>query len=234
MLNGAHPFADGKLHHWVAERTRRQHRRMPAKCGTTPPVSRTRSRISKATGCRPFRANRRCGSTTAASASAREPLVTGFDTHWLCQRVAEQEKPWTWHLLNWRIAAKEFAISGAEHNQRIRDKQFPQFLKETLFGNHRLVRQMQSESPHFIVDDSLAGLAKKMNALTCSLDIDPAVLQATADAFDANFAKRRACRTTTRSAASCMRASGTRPLAHLQARAAANPAPARSSPSTCN
>jgi predicted oxidoreductase len=53
-----------------------------------------------------------------------EPLVTGFDTHWLCQRVAVQEKPWTWHLLNWRIAAKEFAISGAEHNQRIRDKQF--------------------------------------------------------------------------------------------------------------
>jgi predicted oxidoreductase len=78
-----------------------------------------------------------------------EPLVTGFDTHWLCQRVAAQEKPWTWHLLNWRIAAKEFAISGAEHNQRIRDRQFPMFLKETLLGNHRLVKQMAAESPHF-------------------------------------------------------------------------------------
>jgi predicted oxidoreductase len=86
-----------------------------------------------------------------------EPLVTGFDTHWLCQRVAAQEKPWTWHLLNWRIAAKEFAISGAEHNQRIRDRQFPLFLKETLLGNHRLVKQMAAESPHFLVDDTLAG-----------------------------------------------------------------------------
>ena len=54
-----------------------------------------------------------------------EPLVTGFDTHWLCRRVAEQEKPWTWHLLNRRIALKEFAISGAEHNPAIRDKRFP-------------------------------------------------------------------------------------------------------------
>ncbi|HAU13105.1 MAG TPA: FAD-binding dehydrogenase, partial [Gammaproteobacteria bacterium] len=116
-----------------------------------------------------------------------EPLVTGFDTHWLCNRVAVQEKPWTWQLLNWRIAAKEFAISGAEHNQRIRDKQFIHFLRETLLGNHRLVRQMQKESPHFLVDDTLNGLAAKMNALTCSLDVDPAVLQATADAFDANF-----------------------------------------------
>jgi predicted oxidoreductase len=35
-----------------------------------------------------------------------EPLVTGFDTHWLCQRVMQQEKPWTWHLLNWRIAPR--------------------------------------------------------------------------------------------------------------------------------
>ena len=107
----------------------------------------------------------------------------------LVVRVAEQARPWTWHLLNWRIAAKEFAISGAEHNQRIRDMQFPQFLKETLLGNHRLVRQMQRESAHFLVDDTLAGLAAKMNALTGSRDVEPAVLQATADAFDANFAR---------------------------------------------
>ena len=64
-------------------------------------------------------------------------------------------------LLNWRIAAKEFAISGAEHNQRIRDMQFPLFLKETLLGNHRLVKQMAAESRHFLVDDTLAGLAER-------------------------------------------------------------------------
>ena len=187
MLNGAHPFADGKMHHWVAG----------ALGGR---ITHAGEMWNYAAGFpHPFPHFEGHGLSTIPCKSALwlnhrgerigpAPLVTGFDTHWLCQRVAEQEQPWTWHLLNWRIAAKEFAISGAEHNQRIRDMQFPAFLKETLLGNHRLVRQMQSESRHFLVDDTLAGLAAKMNALTCSHDIDPAVLQATADAFDANFA----------------------------------------------
>lgn len=186
MLNGAHPFADGRLHHQAADLGAR--------------ITHAGEMWNYAAGFpHPFPHFEGHGLSTIPCKSALwldhrgkrigpEPLVTGFDTHWLCRRVAEKEKPWTWHLLNWRIAIKEFAISGAEHNQRIRDKQFPLFLKETLFGNHRLVRQMQRESSHFLVDATLAGLAGKMNALTCSLDIDPAVLQATADAFDANFA----------------------------------------------
>jgi len=118
-----------------------------------------------------------------------EPLVTGFDTHALCQRVAAQDQPYTWHLLNWRIAAKELALSGAEHNQRVRDRQFLRFLMEVLFGNHRLVRQMTAESRHFLVDDTIAGLAAKMNALTGTPAVRAEVLQQTVDAFDANFAR---------------------------------------------
>lgn len=187
LLNGAHPYADGKLHHWIAEHLDGQ-------------ITHAGEMWNYAAGFpHPYPHFDGHGLSTIPCKSALwldhqgrrigpAPLVTGFDTHWLCQRVAEQEKPWTWHLLNWRIAAKEFAISGAEHNQRIRDMQFPAFLWETLTGNHRLVRQMQRESRHFLVDDSLTGLAARMNALTCSLDIDPAVLQATVDAFDANFA----------------------------------------------
>ncbi|MEE1951545.1 FAD-dependent oxidoreductase [Pseudomonas alcaligenes] len=188
MLNGAHPLADGQLHHWAAEQLGAQ-------------LTHAGEMWNYAAGFpHPYPHFEGHGLSTIPCKSALwlnhrgerigpQPLVTGFDTHWMCQRVAEQEKPWTWHLLNWRIAAREFAISGAEHNQRIRDKQFIRFLKETLLGNHRLVRQMQKESPYFIVDDTLAGLAAKMNALTASHDINPAVLQATADAFDANFSK---------------------------------------------
>jgi predicted oxidoreductase len=47
---------------------------------------------------------------------------------------------------------------------------------------------MAAESKHFLVDDTLAGLAVKMNALVGTDDVKPAVLQATVDAFDANFA----------------------------------------------
>ncbi len=187
MLNGAHPFADGKLHHWAAEHVSAQ-------------ITHAGEMWNYAAGiAHPFPHFAGHGLSLIPCKSALwldhtgrrigpEPLVTGFDTHWLCQRVAAQAKPWTWQLLNWRIAAKEFAISGAEHNPRIRDRQFALFLKETLLGNHRLVRQMQQQSPQFIVADTLQELAAQMNALTASHDIDPAVLQATADAFDANFA----------------------------------------------
>ncbi|MBI2380604.1 MAG: FAD-binding protein [Gammaproteobacteria bacterium] len=187
MLNGAHPLADGRLHHHVAETLAGQIRHAGEMwnyaAGFPHPYPHFDGHGLSAIPCKSALWLNHRGERIGP-----EPLVTGFDTNWLCQRVAAQEKPWTWHLLNWRIAAKEFAISGAEHNQRIRDKQTLAFLKEMLLGNHRLVRQMQRESRHFLVTDTLAELAGQMNALTCSHDVDPAVLQATADAFDANFA----------------------------------------------
>lgn len=186
MLNGAHPFADGAMHHFAAGHLGAQLRHAGEMwnyaAGFPHPYPHFDGHGLSMIPCKSALWLDHRGERIGP-----EPLVTGFDTHWLCQRVAEQEKPWTWQLLNWRIAAREFAISGAEHNPRIRDRQFLRFLKETLFGNHRLVRQMQRESPDFLVDDSLAGLAEKMNALTASLDIEPARLQATVDAFDAHF-----------------------------------------------
>ena len=188
MLNGAHPFANGNMHHEVED-----------KFGGH--IVNAGEMWNYAAGFpHPFPHFEGHGLSTIPCKSALwldhtgkrigpDPMVTGFDTHILCQRVAEQEKPWGWHLLNWRIAAKEFAISGAEHNQRIRDKQFFRFLKETLLGNHRLVKQMASESEDFLVADTLEELAEKMNALTCSHDIEASQLQATADEFDANFDK---------------------------------------------
>lgn len=186
MLNGAHPFGDGRLHQFVADalggRVTHACEMWNYAAGIPHPQPHFPGHGLSTIPCKSAlwldHRGRRIGP---------QPLVTGFDTHDLCQRVAALDRPWTWHLLNWRIAAKEFAISGAEHNQRMRDKQFIHFLLETVLGNHRLVRQMQRESPHFLVDDSLGGLAQKMNALTGSSDVDPAVLQATADAFDANF-----------------------------------------------
>jgi len=192
LLNGAHPFADGQLHKLATEQLGAQ-------------LTHAGEMWNYAAGIphpQPHFAGHGLSTIPCKSALwldhtgrriGPEPLVTGFDTHALCQQVAAQARPWTWHLLNWRIAAKEFAISGAEHNQRVRDKQLLAFLLETALGNHRLIRQMQRESPHFLVDDTLVGLAQKMNALTLTEQgeqhVDPAVLQATADAFDANFAK---------------------------------------------
>lgn len=191
MLNGAHPFADGHMHHFVADhlggRIVNAGEMWNYAAGFPHPFPHFDGHGLSAIPCKSAlwldHRSRRIGP---------EPLVTGFDTHWLCRRVSEQARPWTWHLLNWRIAAREFAISGAEHNASIRDRRFPTFIKELLLGNHRLVRQIQRESADFLVDDTLSGLAGQMNQLTCSHDVDPAVLEATVDAFDANFAHKNA------------------------------------------
>lgn len=188
MLNGAHPLADGQLHRlvqsqWGGHITHAGEMWNYA-AGIPHPQPHFPGHGLSLIPCKSALWLDHTGQRMGP-----QPLVTGFDTHALCQRVAAQAKPWTWHLLNWRIAAKEFAISGAEHNPRVRDKQLLAFVKETLLGNHRLVRQMQWESPHFLVDETLAGLAQQMNALTGTADVDAQVLQATADAFDANFSQ---------------------------------------------
>ena len=186
MLNGAHPFADGKLHRLVAGlggQITHAGEMWNYAAGVPHPKPHFDGHGLSLIPCKSAlwldHTGRRIGP---------EPMVVGFDTHLLCQRVAAQPKPWCWHLMNWRIASKEMALSGAEHNQRIRDKQLLMFLKETLLGNHRLVKQMLADSPHFLVDDTLTGLAARMNALAGTQDVRPEVLQQTADAFDANFA----------------------------------------------
>ena len=188
MLNGAHPFADGRMHRFVADRIGGRivnAGEMWNYAGGFPhPYPHFSGHGLSVIPCKSALWLDHTGKRIGP-----EPLVTGFDTHWLCRRVAEQEKPWTWQLMNRRIAIKEFAISGAEHNPSISDQRFVKFLGELLLGNTRLYARMRRECPDFLVDDSLEGLAMKMNRLTCSHDIDPGVLEATVDAFDANFAR---------------------------------------------
>ena len=163
ILNGSHPYCDGHLHDVVA-----------AKGGVVTHLDKMWNYAAGIPHPTPHFEGHGLSLIPCKSAlwldhtGARigpEPLVTGFDTNELCRRVARLERPHTWQLLNWRIAAKEFAISGAEHNPHIRDHRTFSFLRETLFGNHRLVRQMQAESDHFIVADTLEKLVDDMNAL---------------------------------------------------------------------
>lgn len=115
MLNGAHPFSDGRLHRLVATlggAITHAGEMWNYAAGIPHPQPHFPGHGLSAIPCKSAlwldHTGRRIGP---------EPLMTGFDTHHLCQQVAAQEKPYTWHLLNWRIAAKELALSGAEHNQ---------------------------------------------------------------------------------------------------------------------
>jgi hypothetical protein len=102
------------------------------------------------------------------------PMVTGYDTRELCRQVALH--PYTWMVLNWKIAAKELAISGSEHNPRIVKRQLLRFLWDLLRENDRLVRRMAEESIEFLVASTAEELAGAMNRLTEDTRVQPGAL----------------------------------------------------------
>ncbi|QBG36999.1 FAD-dependent oxidoreductase [Litorilituus sediminis] len=164
LLNGANPLSDGKLHDHLAS------------IGSN--LTRLDDMWNYAAGIKHPQAEFEghglslipCKSALWLDHSGKRigpvPLVTGFDTNYMCQQVARQAKPWTWQILNWKIAAKELAVSGSQHNPAIRDKKFFTLLKELLLGNHRLVKQLVAESDDFVCADNLELLCQQMNAKT--------------------------------------------------------------------
>lgn len=116
------------------------------------------------------------------------PLTTGYDTHYLCQRLSQLEQPWSWQILNKRIALNEFAISGSEHNPMIRDRNWFGLVREIAFGNQRLFNQMSKESPEFMVADNLEDLYQAMQQLQPS-ELDFQLLTQSVNDFD-NMIKR--------------------------------------------
>jgi predicted oxidoreductase len=115
------------------------------------------------------------------------PLITAYDTRYLVERICQEEKKYSWQILNRKIAYKEFAISGSEHNQAVRDKKLLAFLKGILFGNKALVQEMIDTCEDFIVADSVEELAERMNALTGEPDVDVHLLKSSIRTYDANI-----------------------------------------------
>ncbi|WP_196140459.1 FAD-binding protein [Aliikangiella sp. G2MR2-5] len=163
LLNGSHPTNDGRLHDQVI--------------GHGGQVTHLNKMWNYAAGV--AKANPEfegeglslipCKSALWLDASGArigpEPLVTGFDTYELCQRLSQLPFEHSWQVLNRRIAEKELAISGAEHNPMIRDRKLFGLLKETLLGNSRLVNQMLAENECFVSANNLKTLVERMNQI---------------------------------------------------------------------
>lgn len=182
ILNGAHPSADGRIHEEVARHggnLTHLDKMWNYAAGIPHPFPHFEGHGLSLVPCKSALWLDHTGERIGP-----EPLVTGFDTNELCRRVCQLEKPHTWQVLNWRIAAKEFAISGSEHNPNFRDRKLIPFLKEVLLGNHRLVRQMADESDHFIVAETLPELVEKMNALDGNNDVSLDTISRVVNNFD--------------------------------------------------
>lgn len=118
-----------------------------------------------------------------------QPLVSGFDTRRLVSDICAQERPYSWQILNLRIALKELAVSGAEFNPSIRDRKIVAFLRDILFGNRWLVDELTRHCPDFVVAGSLAELVAKMNALQGDQSVQLAAVEQAVGDYDATITR---------------------------------------------
>ena len=117
------------------------------------------------------------------------PLVSGFDTREMVARIARAGWPHTWQVLNRRIALRELAASGAEHNPLIRDRRAFAFLWQILSGRGALADELLARCPDFVQAATLPGLAQRMNVLARGDSVDPGLLAGQIADYDAQIAR---------------------------------------------
>ena len=113
------------------------------------------------------------------------PLVSGFDTLDLVQRVATAPRGFAWQILNRRIALTELAASGADWNVALRDRRIIRFVLDMFVGNRGLVDDLSANCPDIVTASSVPELASKMNALRPEARVEAGSLQAEIERFDA-------------------------------------------------
>jgi hypothetical protein len=163
LLNGSHRFADGRLHDAVA-----------ASGGALTHLDKMWNYAAGVHHPRPRKANHGLSLVPPRSALwlswrgeriGPQPLVAGFDTRRLVTDICAQERQYSWQIMNMKIALKELAVSGAEHNPSIRERRRLGFLRDILFGNRWLVQEMLTHCRDFVTAATLPELVDKMNAL---------------------------------------------------------------------
>ncbi|MGE5115252.1 MAG: FAD-binding protein [Betaproteobacteria bacterium] len=117
------------------------------------------------------------------------PLVSGFDTRAMVAQIARAGWSHTWQVLNRRIAVRELAASGADHNPLLRDRRALAFARQMLLGNRALTDELLARCPDFVQAPTLPALVERMNALCPAATVDGAALERDIDAYDAQIAR---------------------------------------------
>jgi len=163
ILNGAHQYADGRLHDAVQ-----------AIGGRLTHLDRMWNYAAGVHHWKPRKPEHGLSLVPPRSALwlnwtgeriGPQPLVTGFDTRDLVTQICRQERQYSWQLLNRKIALKELAVSGAEFNPSIRNGSKLGLLRDLLFGNRWLYKEMTEHCPDLVIAATLPELVGKMNAL---------------------------------------------------------------------
>jgi len=93
------------------------------------------------------------------------PLYPGFDTLRTLSHLRQTGFDHSWFILNQRIIAKEFSLSGSEQNPDLTSKSWLQVLRRARSGVPAPVRAFMDRGEDFIVEHELAALVRRMNAL---------------------------------------------------------------------
>jgi uncharacterized protein len=94
------------------------------------------------------------------------PLYPGFDTLGTLKYIMETGYDYSWFVLNQKIIAKEFALSGSEQNPDFTNRSWRQVIERARKGVPGPVRAFMERGEDFIVERELSTLVKRMNTLT--------------------------------------------------------------------
>ncbi|VFQ43897.1 FAD-binding dehydrogenase [Desulfoluna butyratoxydans] len=115
------------------------------------------------------------------------PLVGYTDTRYLVEQICRQPGKYSYQIMNWKIAAKELAVSGSEHMKAFRNRDKVRLVKELLLGNTELVKRLLTESRDFIAANSLDELVDRMNDMGNHLTVDRDALKTAVKTYDAQI-----------------------------------------------
>ncbi|MEO8575249.1 MAG: FAD-binding dehydrogenase [Gemmatimonadales bacterium] len=105
------------------------------------------------------------------------PLYPGFDTLGTLAHIMTTGHEHTWFILTQKIIEKEFALSGSEQNPDLTGKDIRGVLGRARGGAPAPVRAFMEKGADFVVERDLKDLVRRMNELTPTPLLDPAVVE---------------------------------------------------------
>ncbi len=188
LLNGSHPYADGTIHRSIEQaggNLTHLDKQWHYAAGIHYPKA---DMVNKGLSLVPPRSALWLNAV-GERIMAPGPLVSYSDTRHLVEQILKQPGQYSWHLMNWKIAIKELAVSGSEHMKAFRYKNKFKLVKDVLLGNTELVKRLIRESGDFVVADSLDELVRKMNRLDNEFQVDGETVKAEVRAYDGRIGR---------------------------------------------
>ncbi|ULN34563.1 FAD-binding dehydrogenase [Mycolicibacterium smegmatis] len=118
------------------------------------------------------------------------PLYPGYDTLGTLEHICRSGQDYTWFILNARIIAKEFALSGQEQNPDLTSRNVRDLLSRVKPGAPAPVQAFVDHGVDFVSATSLRDLVAGMNDLPDVVPLDYAKVAAEVTARDREVANR--------------------------------------------